>query len=792
MSEPIKIVVTAETAAAAASLQQFAAQAGSGFNKVAQDAAAAGAATTHHMGGMVYQFRSAMDAIRFAAMDGGPRAAFYAVDEALRAVMASGVKLSTLVPYISAVGAAAAVLGAEWYLVMGSVANTTKQNEEWVKSMDKVAEALKKIQALQRAGIMSTSQASDLSNQLTGRKKMYVDHDGNLTPNPTETYETTVQTQMGYSPVMSSSQQMVTRNNRPATQEELLASAQGKTQMSKDQLDALEKIKELEKQAHMESLAGIEKETVAIHDKYELQRREILETAQLAGAPITAGGVRDPDVDKRAAAAVAELNAGEAERIAEAQKKIQDERARKQEESAGKIRVEEKQSAANDLRAVEDQITADQEKAGAVRGALAQQEYKLRVEAAQRAFFSGEISEDEYTHLVQEAAHKRTEAEKQYNAELKKEVELNHAIAQAETEAQLKAIKDNPFLTGAQKTQQSVPVLQSLMTDNAGTMSDLRSEAANSSDESARLEALRQYTALQTKQVELQHEYDEAVNAGNWGYQFEKAITSLQTFTTLAQESAQAFEKAWDGADNAISGGLTHLFMYGAQKGQWFVQLWNGMCESMISSVTHLVVDWVMKHGVMVAAEEAFYALCTAMGWTHLAAVTAAKLAEVGVHVGAEATKTTGTTSGATTQIAANAATAGSGAASAMAGIPYLGPVLAIAAMGAMIAAVLALSGGFEAGGYTGGTRGQAAGVVHGEEFVFSAPAVDRIGRGTLEALHNGAGVTGAPASGPAHSQSPSIYAFTDPRQMADHMEKNNGHEKWVVDVMRRNIHKFR
>lgn len=52
--------------------------------------------------------------------------------------------------------------------------------------------------------------------------------------------------------------------------------------------------------------------------------------------------------------------------------------------------------------------------------------------------------------------------------------------------------------------------------------------------------------------------------------------------------------------------------------------------------------------------------------------------------------------------VAANAANAASGAAASQAGIPVVGPVLAVAAMGAMLATVLALSGGFERGGVLG------------------------------------------------------------------------------------------
>jgi hypothetical protein len=57
---------------------------------------------------------------------------------------------------------------------------------------------------------------------------------------------------------------------------------------------------------------------------------------------------------------------------------------------------------------------------------------------------------------------------------------------------------------------------------------------------------------------------------------------------------------------------------------------------------------------------------------------------------------TAATASSATAKVGANAAVAGSGAASAMASIPYVGPILAIAAMATMLASVGALSGGIK------------------------------------------------------------------------------------------------
>ncbi|WP_174804347.1 hypothetical protein [Martelella limonii] len=55
---------------------------------------------------------------------------------------------------------------------------------------------------------------------------------------------------------------------------------------------------------------------------------------------------------------------------------------------------------------------------------------------------------------------------------------------------------------------------------------------------------------------------------------------------------------------------------------------------------------------------------------------------------------------------------------------------------------------GFASGGYTGnGAASKVAGVVHGGEYVFSKPAVDRIGRGNLDAMHKGRAVAPRPAN---------------------------------------------
>jgi hypothetical protein len=210
--------------------------------------------------------------------------------------------------------------------------------------------------------------------------------------------------------------------------------------------------------------------------------------------------------------------------------------------------------------------------------------------------------------------------------------------------------------------------------------------------------------------------------------------------------------------------------------------------------------------GVQVATHAA--GETTKTGWTFMHAVmrNASRLFETifhgimtalrtAVHIVGETTATGVTMAQSLIRATAYLITAAVGAMQAMANIPYVGPVLAIVAAAAIIGAGVALMAGFEKGGYTGNTnRNAVAGVVHGGEFVMDASTVDRVGVQNLEAIRSGRNPdTSAPSGGTGGgSKNTSVYAFLDPRQMADHLERNDDHEKWVVDVMGRNIHKFR
>ena len=82
-----------------------------------------------------------------------------------------------------------------------------------------------------------------------------------------------------------------------------------------------------------------------------------------------------------------------------------------------------------------------------------------------------------------------------------------------------------------------------------------------------------------------------------------------------------------------------------------------------------------------------------------------------------------------------------------------------------------------QGGGYTGDRPvDEVAGIVHGREYVFSAPAVERIGLPALEALHQGRSSSG--------DSSPMRVVIVDNRRDADELRRDPRFRSMVVDLM--------
>jgi hypothetical protein len=116
-----------------------------------------------------------------------------------------------------------------------------------------------------------------------------------------------------------------------------------------------------------------------------------------------------------------------------------------------------------------------------------------------------------------------------------------------------------------------------------------------------------------------------------------------------------------------------------------------------------------------------------------------------------------------------------------MESIAQLGPIYGTLAFAASLAAIMALAGGFEEGGYTGA----AGGVVHPHEYVFSAPAVRAIGAGNLERAHQAA-VASGPAGGGRSKPQRMIHVMAPNMISAKQMARDPSFDNVMLDWSRR------
>ena len=241
------------------------------------------------------------------------------------------------------------------------------------------------------------------------------------------------------------------------------------------------------------------------------------------------------------------------------------------------------------------------------------------------------------------------------------------------------------------------------------------------------------------------------------------ALTQLESraqisFATLAN----TFTSVFNTAVNAISHGITGLIEGTLTWGQALRNIANSILNEIISAIVQMGVRYLLTQALMAVGGRAIMSAA-------LAASAPLAVAQSAVW--------------ATPATLATIATLGAAA------------VAAPGFIGGAEAVTLGL-GMFAEGGYTGaGGVWEPAGVVHRGEYVFSQAAVDRIGVPVLDAIHNGATTPGGSINAAGNSPvggKVSVYSFTDPNQMRQHLEKNDDHEKWVVDVLSRNAHKLR
>jgi hypothetical protein len=247
---------------------------------------------------------------------------------------------------------------------------------------------------------------------------------------------------------------------------------------------------------------------------------------------------------------------------------------------------------------------------------------------------------------------------------------------------------------------------------------------------------------------------------------------------TTAENIAAVMAAPFEGLFNGLSKGIEGLIMGTMKWGQAIRQVglsiatelagsFAKMLSSWITTLAKMLFEWVLHNVFKVAIHTAAESTMTAVQQVNSTKRRAESFKEGIMDLWNAATK----------------------AAGAVSHIPYVGPILAVVAMAAVMAAGLAMLA-FEDGGYTGnGGRSEVAGLVHKGEYVFSAPAVDRIGVANLEAMHSGRGGTaaaGSSGSGPVVN----VAVFNDENEIPKWTRTADG-EKHLIDIVRRNWHRL-
>ncbi len=776
MSEPIKIVVTAETAQATADLAKFVKGTGDGLKDVATHAG--------HAESELSKNRMALMELGHVARSTGEALAFgmnplrVLALEAPRMIQANamlteGMK-ARLFAFLPALGGVALAVGAgivAWKYYGESLVDPTKRARELADTLEKIPGILSKIAIAQRAGSIDPAQAEKYRDLLSGKTPLY---NQTTVPDAYGGHAASVKNGLGgffgeafpqltTDPnIRNSRTRAVIGQRQPANEtdiakyvEQLMRS--DKATMANDAQnpgdEALAKLHDEELKIQRDAEVGAQKEIARIQDRYERERREIAETREVAVAAHKWTAAEEQKYQDTLTAS----KKAEAASVAEIQTRAADEAAKKIAAPAAKVREEYAKEFREANKQIEDGITADAIASGHKRDEFYFRENVEKMALATEYLAQGKITEEQYADATAAAQEKIQIGVARTTDEYRRQLQMKQEIARADTAAQLAAVQSNPYLTRSQKQDQSLPLMQQQQqVQNPHRIADLQSIIKSTGDDNARLTAERELVDLRQQQAVLTNKISEEEHP--WATMFAQLKSEAEiTMTTLAT----TFKNVFDAATQSISSNITGLIMGTETWGQALRNIYNQIMTSIIGAIVQMGVRWIMTQILMAIAGKQIMAAAVAATAPLAAASNAIWAAPA---------------------VAATIATAGAAAAAAPPEI--------------LLAQATTLAGsGFAEGGFTGfGGKYEVAGPVHRGEYVMPASAVDRIGVDNLAAMHH-APSGGAPAFGGGGSGGggDNFHAiFMDPNKAVEAMQKSDAARKYFIDVMRQEIHRFK
>lgn len=359
---------------------------------------------------------------------------------------------------------------------------------------------------------------------------------------------------------------------------------------------------------------------------------------------------------------------------------------------------------------------------------------------------------------IRDARDKTGETETAITAKVSAQVPIVSALAavrerEAQTLRVLRSLEDARFklnadfgVTEAQKFQQNLSLLRAQRAELERMVALLREQAALPGlSDSDRTQISQRADSFDTRLSGVDREIASVgPDPNSTPQQMMAAITELQNeFGTVAQGIARSFKDVIGTAVGSVSNGLQKLI---GDTEFWSARLGNiagPIMGAVTASISRMFTEWIVQRALAAAKNIAFSA-------------------EEG---------------------SADAAAKAPGA--LLTSISSFG-IAAGVGLAAFLAAT-ALTGGFRSGGYTGnGSPDRVAGVVHGGEFVMTAPTVQRLGVANLEAIQRGEPVAAAGGGG----ANITLATFDNRPDARKYLASAEG-EAVLVDVNRRTTSRF-
>lgn len=369
------------------------------------------------------------------------------------------------------------------------------------------------------------------------------------------------------------------------------------------------------------------------------------------------------------------------------------------------------------------------------------------------------------------ASRAQAEAERDAHRDIAAYLREESTLLQANRQKQ-QLVEQNQFLTQGEKDSALSVLIPQEIDDINAKIAEGR-EALNGG-------ALDPATYARTEEAvqQLQFQVDSLhlkLQGLSFGGQLQAQIVALESRLQLTgAKLGQVITGSVTTAIGGVSQGITNLIT----KAGTFAQAWNGALTSIIQQFVQLGIETAVYYGKMLVHMA-----------VQRAAASANRAADVSEHVAAESTKASGSfLSALLTSISSYGYAAAIGLAAVVAAVAYFA------------------TSGFKSGGYTGGGgTSEIAGVVHGGEYVISAPAVKNLGGpAALDLLHSsalnnltfkapavGGYAAGGFVSGSGGSSGGSlggfnkteVYVLIDEAEMQKRIINSDANEKQIIRV---------